>query len=60
MVADPKRPYKMYAAIITAFLTSFIATNATDLPAWAVGLITAAVAAIAVYVVPNPLAAPDA
>lgn len=51
---DPTKPYKMYAAIISAFLSSFISTNATDLPGWAVGLITAVVAAIAVYMVPNP------
>lgn len=54
MEDDPKKPYKMYAAIVSAFLTSFIATNASDLPSWAVGLITALVAAIAVYMVPNP------
>jgi hypothetical protein len=54
-VADPKRPYKTYAAIVSAFLTSFIATNSTDLPSYAVGLLTAAVAAIAVYLTPNPL-----
>jgi hypothetical protein len=52
--ADPKRPWKTYAAIVTAFLTSFLATNSTDLPAWGVGLITAAVAALAVYLTPNP------
>lgn len=52
--ADPKRPYKMYAAIVAAFLASFLTTTGDDLPAWAVGLITAAVSAIAVYVVPNP------
>jgi mono/diheme cytochrome c family protein len=54
MKDDPSKPYKMIAAIISAFLTSFIATNATDMPAWAIGLVTAAVAAIAVYLTPNP------
>lgn len=51
---DPTKPYKMYAAIVSAFITSFIATNATDLPNWAVGVATALVAAIAVFLVPNP------
>jgi mono/diheme cytochrome c family protein len=59
-LADPKRPYKMYAAILSAFLSSFVATNATDMPAWAVGLLTAAIAAIAVYVTPNPTTAEPA
>lgn len=53
--ANPSRPYKMYAAIISAFITSFLATNATDLPSWAVGLLTALVAALAVYMTPNPI-----
>jgi hypothetical protein len=53
---DKTKPYKAYAAIVSAFLSSFIATNATDLPTWGVGLVTAAVAAIAVYVTPNPTA----
>jgi hypothetical protein len=51
---DPAKPWKTLAAILSAFLTSFITTNATDLPAWGVGLITAVVAAIAVYLTPNP------
>lgn len=52
---EPKtKPYKAYAAIVSAFLSSFIATNATDLPTWGVGLVTAAVAALAVYITPNP------
>lgn len=54
MVDDPKKPYKMYAAIVSAFIASFLATNATDMPSWAVGLLTALVAAIAVFMVPNP------
>lgn len=53
---DPKRPYKMYAAIVSAFLASFLATNATDMAPWAVGLVTAAIAAIAVFLTPNPTA----
>lgn len=51
---DPAKPWKTLAAIASAFLTSFIATNATDLPSWGVGLVTAVVAAIAVYLTPNP------
>jgi hypothetical protein len=54
MKDDPTKPYKTIAAIVSAFLTSFIATNATDLPSWGVGLVTALVAAIAVYLTPNP------
>lgn len=54
VVADPKRPYKTYAAVASAFLSSFLATNAADVPPWAVGLITAAVAGIAVYMTTNP------
>ena len=53
--ADPKKPYKMYAAIIAAFLTSFLTTSADTLPAWAVGLITAVVAGIGVYITGNPI-----
>jgi hypothetical protein len=51
---DPAKPWKTIAAIVSAFLTSFVATNATDLPAWGVGLVTAVIAAIAVYLTPNP------
>jgi hypothetical protein len=54
--ADPKRPYKTYAAIVSAFLTSLLVTNATELGTVGVGLVTAAVAAIAVYLTPNPTA----
>ena len=54
MTDDPTKPSKMYAAIVSAFLTSFLTTNATELPSWAVGLLTAVVAAIAVFLVPNP------
>lgn len=54
MKDDPTKPYKMIAAIVSAFLTSFLTTSATDMPAWAVGLVTALIAAIAVYLVPNP------
>ncbi len=51
---DKKRPYKMYAAIVSAAIASFIATNAADLPPLAVGALTAVVAGIAVYLTPNP------
>lgn len=56
MKDDPKKPYKMYAAMSSAFLVSFLTTNATSMPAWAVGLLTALVASIAVYLTPNPQA----
>lgn len=54
MKDDPKRPYKMYAAIVSAMIVSYLATNATDLPSWAVGLLSAIVAGIAVFLTPNP------
>lgn len=53
---DPKRPYKAYATVLAAFLSSLVLTNATDLgPLW-VGIITAVLAALATYVTPNPQA----
>lgn len=54
MKDDPTKPFKTIAAIVSSFLTAFIATNATDLPTWAVALATGVVAAIAVYLTPNP------
>jgi hypothetical protein len=52
--ADPKRPYKLYAAMASAFITSMIGAG-LDLPGWATALGTAAVAAIAVFLTPNPI-----
>lgn len=51
---DKKKPYKMYAAMLSAFIGSFLLTNSTDLPTWAVGLLTGLVAAISVFYTPNP------
>lgn len=50
---DPKRPYKMYAAIAAAFITSLIGSNILGVYGTAVA--TAIVAAIAVYLTPSPL-----
>lgn len=51
---DPVRPYKALATIVTSFLSSILLTNATDLdPLW-IGVITAVVAALTTYSVPNP------
>lgn len=52
--ADKKRPYKMYAAMASAFLTSLLLAD-TGLPVWGKALIGAVVAALAVYITPNPL-----
>lgn len=52
--ADKKRPYKMYAAIIAAFLTSII-TSGLEMPDYVKALIVAVLAALAVFVVQNPL-----
>jgi hypothetical protein len=50
---NPKKPYKMYAAMASAFITTFVAGNVDLNPyveAGAVGL----VAAIGVYIARNP------
>lgn len=54
-VADKKRPYKVYAAIALTFLSSILLTNATDLGPWGIGIITAVIAGLGVYITPNPL-----
>lgn len=51
---DPVRPYKMYAAIVAAVLTSIVTNEALNLPVWGDAGITATLAGIAVYLVPNP------
>lgn len=53
--ADAKRPYKMYAAIASAFIMSYLSTSIGTLPGWAVGLLTATVAGLAVYITGNPI-----
>lgn len=50
--ADPKRPYKLYAAMVSAGLTSLLTH---DLPMWATAGITSVIAALSVYLVPNPI-----
>lgn len=52
--ANPKRPYKLYAAIASAFIASFVASG-VDLNPYVEAAGTAVVAALAVFVVPNPL-----
>lgn len=52
--ADPKRPYKMYASMAAAFIGSLLFTE-IGLPVWAKAILTALLAAITVYTVPNPL-----
>ena len=51
--ADPKRPYKMYAAIAAAMLTSVLGES--SLPLWLRILFGAIVAGLGVYLTPNPL-----
>lgn len=54
MKADPTRPYKMYAAMASAALTTGIAEWA-DAPIWAVVTTATLISALAVYLTPNPL-----
>jgi hypothetical protein len=52
--ANPKRPYKLIAAMVSAFLTSLIASNMPQ-PPLAIALETGVVAALTVFLIPNPL-----
>lgn len=52
--ADKKRPYKMYAGMLSAFITSLITAN-LDWPPIVLAVGAATVASLAVYLVPNPL-----
>lgn len=54
--ADPKRPYKAYATLVAAFLSSLLAS---ELPfnIWARAFLAAVLAALTVYLVPNPIVA---
>ena len=56
--ANPKKPYKLYAAMVSAFIASFVASG-VDLPVYVTAGGTALVAALAVYLVPNPLRAKE-
>lgn len=57
--ADSKRPYKLYAAMLSAFLTT-LATSDAPMPTWLKALILAAVSGLAVYIVRNPIKRKDA
>jgi hypothetical protein len=50
--ADPKRPYKMYAGMVSAFFTSMLMSNI--LPPVGTAIACALVAALAVFITPNP------
>lgn len=52
--ADPERPYKTYAGMIAAFITSFLASG-LDLPPIVKALGVAFLAALAIYCTPNPI-----
>ncbi len=54
--ANPNKPYKMYAAMASAFLTSLLLTD-IGIPTWGKAIISAVVAALAVYLVKSPLRA---
>lgn len=51
---DRRRPYKLYAAMVSAFLSSVL-LDATEIPPFVVSILVAANAALAVYLVPNPI-----
>jgi hypothetical protein len=52
--ADSKRPYKLYAAILSAFLTTLV-TSDVSLAPWAKALIVSVLAGLAVYITRNPI-----
>lgn len=54
VTADPKRPYKLYASMASAFIGSLLLGD-LGLPKIVVALMIAVVAALSVYVVPNPI-----
>lgn len=51
---DPTRPYKLYAMIVSAVLTSFIADAALELPWYVVAGLTSFISGLSVYITPNP------
>ena len=53
-VADSKRPYKLYAAVLSAMLAQLV-TYAADLPVAVVIIATCVIAGLAVYLTPNPI-----
>lgn len=50
---DVKKPYKMYAAMISAALISTLTTWA-DAPVAFVVIVTALISGLAVFITPNP------
>lgn len=52
--ADPKRPYKAYAAILVGSLSALLG-YADVLPVWVVILINTVLGGLAVFLTPNPL-----
>lgn len=52
--ADPKKPYKLYAAVAAGVLGSTLA-YADVLPLWLVIVINSILGGLAVFLMPNPL-----
>lgn len=52
--ANPKRPYKMYAAILAGALGALLVYSDV-LPLWLVIAVNSILGGLAVYLVPNPL-----
>lgn len=59
IVADSKRPYKMYAALAFAFIGSLITNEIISNNKWVVAIGGAVLAALAVYIKSNPTIAKD-
>jgi hypothetical protein len=54
--ADSKKPYKMYAGAVAVFLSTLITQPGSDsMPWWLRAGIVSLVAALAIYVTPNPV-----
>jgi Kef-type K+ transport system membrane component KefB len=52
--ANPKKPYKTYAAMVSAFLSSLLVSG-IEMPPIVKALVAGVVAALAVYLVKNPI-----
>jgi len=52
--ADPKRPYKTYAAMLSAFISSLLLSG-VEMPMWLKAVLGGIVAGLAVYLTGNPL-----
>lgn len=57
--ADPKRPYKMYAAIVFAMIGSLLTNELVSSNPWAVAVGGSALAGLAVYIKRNPTTIED-